>query len=192
MGAFSFWFCVTQKTRLGMGKMSKYERPEYEVVRSEEPFELRKYKDFYIVEYDNQNDPDIDSGFGTLFRYISKENKQQKKISMTVPVIQELAGEQMKMAFVVPKEQWANIPEPTSPWLSVKKFDRGLFAVIQYGGTSTDSKEHEMIEKLAQWLTAKHYKPVSNYMLATFNAPFTLPLLRHNEIMVRIGNNPDN
>ena len=179
---------MTQKALLGDGKMSKYERPEYEVVLSEEPFELRKYKDFYIVEYDNENDPDIDNGFGTLFRYISKGNKQQKKISMTVPVIQELAGEQMKMAFVVPKEQWENIPEPTSPWLSVKKFDSGLFAVIQYGGTSNDSKEHEMIEKLAQWLDAKHYKPVSNYKLAFFNAPFTLPLLRHNEIMVRIDN----
>lgn len=171
-----------------MGKMSKYERPEYEVVVSEEPFELRKYKDFYIVEYDNQDDPDINSGFGTLFRYISKGNKQQKKISMTVPVIQELAGEQMKMAFVVPKEHWENIPEPTSPWLSVKKFDSGLFAVIQYGGTSNDSKEQEMNKKLSQWLDAKHYKPVSNYMVATFNAPFTLPLLRHNEIMVRIAN----
>ena len=54
-----------------------------------------------------------------------------RKISMTVPVIQELAGEQMKIAFVVPKEQWENIPEPTSPWLTVKKFDSGLFAVIQ-------------------------------------------------------------
>ena len=38
--------------------MSKYERPEYEVILSEDPFELREYKDFYIVEYDNEGDPD--------------------------------------------------------------------------------------------------------------------------------------
>ena len=39
--------------------MAKYERPEYTVLLSEEPFELREYRDFYIVEYDNANDPDV-------------------------------------------------------------------------------------------------------------------------------------
>ena len=114
--------------------MAKYERPEYTVLLSEEPFELREYRDFYIVEYDNAADPDVDSGFGTLFRYISKDNQANRKISMTVPVIQELSDNRTKMAFVVPKAEWEDIPQPNSPALTVKKFENGLFAVIQYGG----------------------------------------------------------
>jgi len=99
--------------------MAKYERPEYDVVLSESPFEMRKYKDFYIVEYSNSDDPEIEAGFGTLFRYISSDNQAKKKISMTVPVIEEISGDEMKMAFVVPREQWEHIPEPNSRLLSV-------------------------------------------------------------------------
>ena len=89
--------------------MAKYERPAYTVLLSEYPFELREYRDFYVVEYDNAADPDVDSGFGTLFRYISKDNQADRKISMTVPVIQELSEDRTKMAFVVPKAEWKDI-----------------------------------------------------------------------------------
>ena len=166
--------------------MSIYERPDYEVLLSEDSFELRHYKDFYIVEYDNLTDPDIENGFGSLFRYISKDNKAHQKISMTVPVIEEIAGDHMKMAFVVPKAQWENIPEPNNKFLSVQKFESGLFAVRKYGGLSSPKKEHKMIEELENWADSKNYRIVSNFMLAFFNGPFTPPMIRHNEIMVRI------
>jgi len=166
--------------------VSKYERPEYETMESEPPFELREYKDFYIVEYDNTNDPGIENGFGTLFRYISSDNAMREKISMTVPVFEEIAGDQMKMAFVVPKEKWDHVPEPNNQWLSVKKFDRGLFAVLIYSGFSSGSKEQQMIEKLKVWIGAKGYREASNYMLAFYNPPFTPPMFRRNEIMVRV------
>ncbi|NTW70963.1 MAG: heme-binding protein [Eubacteriaceae bacterium] len=166
--------------------MARYERPKFEVILTESSFELRKYKDFYIVEYSNENDPEIENGFGTLFRYISRENKTLQKISMTVPVIEEIAGNQMKMAFVVPKMQWDHIPEPNSHLLSVKKFESGIFAVIKYSGFSNEGKEHIMIEKLSDWVVAKNYQEASNYMLAFFNPPFTPPMFRHNEIMVRV------
>ena len=70
--------------------MSIYERPEYKVILSEPPFEIRLYESFWIVEYSNETDPDILNGFGTLFRYISSENQNRQKINMTVPVIEEV------------------------------------------------------------------------------------------------------
>ena len=75
-------------------------------LEKENSFELRKYGQFYIVEYDNRADPDVDRGFRTLFKYISSENKDNEKISMTVPVIQEETDENRKMAFVVPEKYW--------------------------------------------------------------------------------------
>lgn len=84
--------------------MSKYETPDYEVIEKEDDFELRRYDDFYIVEYNNETDPDINRGFKTLFNYISSENKENEKMSMTVPVIQEKTETNKKMAFVVPEK----------------------------------------------------------------------------------------
>lgn len=168
--------------------MSIYERPEYKVILSEPPFEIRLYESFWIVEYSNETDPDILNGFGTLFRYISSENQNRQKINMTVPVIEEVLEGRMKMAFVVPKEHWNDIPQPESKWLSLNKFESGLFGVIRYSGRSDKSKENEMKHKLEEWLNENAYSAVDNYMLAFYNPPFTPPMLRRNEILVRIKN----
>lgn len=83
--------------------MSQYETPDYDVLEKENGFELRKYRQFYIVAYDNRKDRNVNRGFRTLFKYISSENEDNEKISMTVPVIQEETEENRKMAFVAPK-----------------------------------------------------------------------------------------
>ena len=166
--------------------MSKYERPEYKVILSEPPFEIRLYEAFWIVEYSNEEDPDILSGFGTLFRYISSENKNRQKISMTVPVIEEMLEGHMKMAFVVPKEHWNDIPQPESKWLSLKKIESGLYGTIRYSGRSDVSKENAMKKELEEWLLRSGYAVIDNYMLAFYNPPLTPPMLRRNEILVRI------
>jgi hypothetical protein len=166
--------------------MSKYETPKYSVITMEEPFEIRQYESFYIVEYENVNDPEINNGFGTLFRYISSDNAEKKKINMTVPVIEEMTVNGLKMAFVVPKEYWEKTPSPNNPNLSVKEFDHGLFAVIRYSGFSNTNKERMKLEMLESWIGQRGYKKASNAMLAFYNAPFTPPMFRRNEIMIRV------
>ena len=166
--------------------MFKYETPAYEVIIKDNSFEIRHYKDFYIVEYDNVDDPDIQNGFGTLFRYISSNNEENKKINMTVPVIEEMTDNRLKMAFVVPKEHWEKIPRPNDPNLSIKEFRNGLFAVIRFSGLSNTSKEKMKLEALESWIDQNGYDKASNAMLAFYNAPFTPPMFRRNEIMVRV------
>ena len=39
--------------------MGYYERPEYEVIISEKPFELRKYEEFFMVTYFSKDDPNL-------------------------------------------------------------------------------------------------------------------------------------
>lgn len=150
----------------------------------EDKYEIREYLGFSIIEH--ENDQGSNSGFQTLFNYISNDNKENQKMSMTVPVIQERTKENKKMAFVVPDQFAENTPKPNNPNLQVKKFDRGLFAVIQYSGLSSEAKELKMNKKLEQWILDKGYKKQSNYMIASYNPPFTLPILRRNEIWVRV------
>lgn len=167
--------------------MGKYETPDYEVVTKDKDYELRKYKEFYIVEYENSEDPDSDNAFRTLFKYISDNNEENEKISMTVPVIQEETEHHKKMAFVVPEKYRERVPAPNNPSLKVTRFDEGLFAVVQYSGRSTTSKEQKMKDNLKEWIQSKGYLTQSHYMVAIYNGPFTPPILRRNEIWVRVS-----
>lgn len=166
--------------------MANYERPEYTLELSEPPFELRKYDGFVIMEYSNESDPNLSNGFGTLFRYISSDNKSKQKINMTVPVLEEDLGTRLKMAFVVPKVHWNDVPEPNSPWLSIKKMDPGVYGVIKYGGRSNERVESEMKKKLEHWVESKGYGIASNFILAFYNPPIVPGMFRRNEIMVRL------
>jgi len=171
--------------------MGKYESPSYKVLTKDGNFEVREYSDFYVIEYDNDFDPEINQGFGTLFNYISSDNEDKMKISMTVPVIEEVTGDKKKMAFVVPAQFGEDIPKPNSSHLSVKKFDQGIFATITYSGFTNNTKEEKMKNHLENWLDAKGYTGQSNYMLAQYNPPFVPPMFRKNEIIIRIKKKGD-
>ena len=159
-------------------QLGKYETPEYEVLVKEKPFEIRHYADFLVVEYENEEDPISQNGFGTLFRYISNDNEEKQRIRLT--------ENKRKMAFVVPRKHWENTPKPNSTHLSIKSFDSGIFAVIRYSGLSNRQKENRNWDQLVEWVEQKGYRRVSNAMLAFYNSPFALPVLRRNEIMVRV------
>ncbi len=167
--------------------MGKYETPEYKVLIKENPFQLRNYSNFFIVEYENTADAEDNNAFRTLFKYISDDNKENEKMSMTIPVIQEQTNVTKKMAFVVPEKYSDHIPEPNNPYLKAKKFEEGLFASVKYSGLSNSSKEAKMRNKLDEWVQEKGYQKESNYMVAVYNGPFTLPILRRNEIWVRVS-----
>lgn len=128
--------------------MGKYETLDYEVLIREEEFEIRKYHDFFIVEYDNTEDPQIKDGFGSLFKYISSDNKENQKNSITIPVISQEADKHRTMAFVAPAKFGNNIPEPNNPKIHVRKFKEGLFGTVRYSGRSKESKQSKMKEKL--------------------------------------------
>lgn len=166
--------------------MSKYESPEYHVLTKEDECELRRYTDFYVVEYENSKDPELNKGFGTLFKYISSDNKMDEKIPMTVPVIQNKSKETKKMAFVVPEKYRDHIPDPNSPNLTVRRFEEGLFAAVCYSGRTREGKELRMMNKLTHWLEGKGYQTNSDFMVAVYNGPFTLPTARRNEVWVRV------
>jgi len=166
--------------------MATYETPNYKVLTKDGIYEIREYSDFFIIEYDNDYDPEINQCFGALFRYISNDNEDKVKISMTVPVISEVLDDKKKMAFVVPGEFGDKIPKPNNSHLSIKKFDQGLFAAITYSGFSNSTKEDKMKKDLQTWFESNGYKSQANYMLASYNAPFVPPMLRRNEIIIRV------
>ena len=59
-----------------------YEEANYEVVKENQEYEIRKYSDRLVIETNSTEG----NGFRKLFNYISGNNEESQEIKMTVPV----------------------------------------------------------------------------------------------------------
>ena len=161
-----------------------YEEANYEVVKENKNYEIRKYSDRLVIETISMQG----NGFRKLFNYISGNNEQKEEIKMTVPVTQEIKNGNMTMQFYLPsKFNKDNAPKPSSSEIEILNIKGGYFAVIKYAGRSSDKnflKNKEILEKA---LKKDDITILSTPIRASYNSPFTLPMLKRNEVMYRIG-----
>ncbi len=166
--------------------MAKYETAPYEVLSKEDAFEIRQYDAFYTAAVEELS-LEGSRGFSQIFDYISGNNEEKKKISMTTPVINEMNKENVTTEFVMPKNySLKNLPTPTNPKVKIKKTDQMLVASVTFSGTTNDKKIRKNEQLLLDWIEKKNMKPSGNYKLARYNPPFIPPFLRRNEILIEI------
>ncbi len=170
--------------------MSKYESPIYEVLEKHDHIEIRHYDAFATVKYTTSEDPYAQAAFQTLFRYIQGDNQSSASIAMTVPVYQDFKEKGMTMSFVVPKKYLLGIPKPNHPDLHIDHFLEGFYAAITFSGSQNIANLRQHQTELLLWLKQKHYSMTSDVIAAFYNAPFTLPFLKRNELMVKIDYTP--
>ena len=162
-----------------------YEESNYEVVSTNEIYEIRKYSDRLAVETitTSQN-----NSFRKLFNYISGANKDNKEIKMTTPVTQIETEGKMTMQFYLPlKYDKNNVPIPSRPDVKIVIIEGGYFAVIRYSGRSSDKNFIKHKEILENELKKDDISTLGPPVRATYNGPFTLPMLRRNEVMFAIN-----
>ena len=172
------------------------EEPKYEIIKSNKYYEIRKYNNRLAIqtEYSYEN-----SGFRYLFNYISGENNMSEKVSMTVPVTQSVKIDmtspvtqfnkngKMVMQFYLPsKFTLENAPKPTNSRVNLVTIEGGHFAVLKYSGSSSDKNYLKQLNKLKDSLIKDKIEMLDSGTKATFNGPFTLPILRRNEAMIEI------
>ena len=160
-----------------------YEEANYEVVKKNKEYEIRKYSDRLVIETNSIEG----NGFRKLFNYISGNNEKNQEIKMTVPVTQEIKNGNMTMQFYLPlKYNKDNAPKPSNSDIKILTIEGGYFAVIEYSGRSSDKnflKNKDILEKL---LKQDNITILSPPIRASYNSPFTLPMLKRNEVMYRI------
>ena len=179
-----------------------YEEPKYKIIESTNIYEIREYGDRLAVEIEYSNE---DSGFRYLFNYISGENKSSEKVKMTVPVtqsakidmtspvIQSTQDGIMKMQFFLPsKFTLENAPQPKNQRVNLVMIKKDIYAVISYSGRLTNQNYSKNYKKLINHLTKDGLDFIEPAIRATFNGPFTLPIFRRNEIMIKINYNENN
>ena len=179
-----------------------YEEPKYKTIKTTDVYEIREYDDRLAVEIEYSNE---DSGFRYLFNYISGENKSSEKVKMTVPVTQSVKinmttpvtqssqGGKMKMQFYLPsKFTIKNAPQPTNERVNLIIIKGGVYAVISYSGRLTNRNYSKHYKQIINQLNKDNIEFIEPAIRATYNGPFTLPIFRRNEIMMKINYNENN
>jgi len=93
----------------------------------------------------------------------------------------------MTMQFYLPsKFDENNVPDPTGDDVNVVNIEGGYYASIIYSGRSTDKNFIKHKNILEKELLNNNISIISPPIRATYNSPFTLPMLRRNEAMFKI------
>jgi len=161
------------------------EEAKYDVVKSNEIYEIRKYSDRLAVQALNTNQ---NNSFRKLFNYISGDNETNEEIKMTIPVTQMEKNGNMTMQFYLPsKFNKDNIPNPLRPDVEIINIVGGYYAVVRYSGRASDKNFIKHQEILENELKKDNISIVGPAIKATYNGPFTLPMLRRNEAMFEVN-----
>lgn len=167
------------------------EQPQYSLLRSDGPIEIRSYPDLVVAESRTGGDRDdgVRQGFRALAGYIFARDRPGEKISMTAPVIQEQAGDDgWAVRFVMPS-QYAlqSLPAPGSNAVSLDGWQPGQVAAIRFRGRWNDALFAEKEAALRDWLDKNDLRPTGPPVLAYYDDPFTPGFLRRNEVWLRLA-----
>jgi hypothetical protein len=186
-----------------------YEQPEYAVLYTNGNVEYRQYAPYLVSETLIENTGDYNDagseGFRRLFRYITGANQSQSKISMTapvsqapsekiamtVPVQQGQSAEGWKVSFMLPSDYTLDTaPVPADPRVYVRRVPGRLMAVLQFSGRWTEQNFSENQDALMSAVEIAGLTYMGEVQRASYNAPYTLPFLRRNEVLVAVDRVP--
>ena len=164
-------------------QLMAYEETNYEIVKENKIYEIRKYPNRLVIETSSIEG----NGFRKLFNYISGNNKDNEEIKMTVPVTQEIKNGNMTMQFYLPlKFNKNNTPKPSNSEIKILTIEGGYYAIIKYSGRSSDKNYLKNKEILEKELKKDNITILGLPIRASYNSPFTLPMLKRNEVMYRV------
>lgn len=183
--------------------MSDVEQAKYEVINSQNNIEVRQYEPAIAAEVNvsGGREEAINEGFKLLADYIFGNNQSSSEVAMTAPVIQqpgeEIAmtapvtsqnnGRDWKVRFIMPSEYtMQTIPKPNNPEVKLVETKGKTFAVIRFSGSPEDEDLQARETELKEFIKLKNLTSVSKPVYAFFNPPWTLPLLRRNEVMIEV------
>jgi transposase len=114
--------------------------------------------------------------------------KPGRSLSMTTPVEQGADGDGVRMAFYLPAEyDLESAPRPTDEAVHLVVVPERTLAVRRFSWWATDDRVARQTERLLATLERAEIDPVDEPFFMGYDAPFTLPFLRRNEVAVEVG-----
>jgi len=182
--------------------------PDHEVEEALGRLEIRRYAPriearttIDVADFDAA----LGQGFARLADYIGGANRGHEELAMTTPVVARgsLAGERLgrtggpvitshrggyTVAFVMPPDRTMDsLPRPSDERVRLHHVPERRVAALRfagrYDGPTVAEREHELARLVAQ----HGLRAVGEPMFAGFDPPWTLPLLRRNEVWLELA-----
>ena len=180
------------------------EELQYQIVDAVGDFEIRRYQDFVVAETSTEGSFDgaQDKTFQKLFRYIQGNNDRKESISMTTPVEvgsdSEISSrshneggraERWTMSFMLPSTyRIETAPQPKDEQVSIRSIKQRTVAVARFTGRWTGENYDIHKANLFRWLEERRIPYIKESVrIAAFDPPWTLPMLRRNEVHVDLA-----
>lgn len=197
------------------GRTKHYETYAYKVVKHYGTWSVRHYAPAVAAETGGTG-KDENNNFRCLAKYIGvfgkPENEAQAGVAMTVPVVSEQIamttpavtteaiamttpvvcepGERgSPMRFVLPSKyrKASEAPAPTDPEVRLVDIPAKVMAAIEFSGTCRGCGASEpQRQALLAHMAAAGLEADGVFELHRFNPPFTIPIFRHNEVLIPI------
>lgn len=189
------------------GVAMAYEEPAYEVVRSTEDYEIRRYEPFIVAETRVSGDFGTagSEAFRILAGYIFGKNKARNialaapedegesiRMAMTVPVFSSESMQSSEVTytygFVMPSEfSMDSLPVPLDARVQLRVVPERTVAVRRYSGRWSEQKFEDHASELLRLLTRDGIRSSGTAQFARYNGPWTPWFFRRNEVMVAIA-----
>lgn len=168
----------------------------YEVLRKVDRIEIRRYPSLVLATVRERSD---NSSFRTLFDYIRGNNRTEKRVPMTSPVITGrripmtspvLSGEDT-FSFVLPDEyDGKSAPIPNDQRIEIETIRSRIMAVLQFSGRIDGKLLARKEEELLMSITGMDIQIKGEPILMRYNSPFMPGPFRRNEVAVEVDFHP--
>lgn len=179
---------------------ARTETVPYTVVARVGEVELRRYPPAVAVE--TLADSEM-AAFRQCFQYLTGANDggtdlsmttpvsvrgRGTEISMTAPVETAEAGDAIRMAFFLPAEyDLSSAPRPTDPAVELVGIPERTLAVRQFSWWPSERRVARQSERLLDTLAGADVAVIGTPFFLAYDAPWTLPFLRRNEVAVEVA-----
>lgn len=166
------------------------EEPQFQLLVKNGANEIRQYGAFWVVTTVASGGFDAarEEGYRRLADYLAGANSSGLVMAMTSPVMQAGIAGHWKISFVLPtKMVTLRLPAPTSELVHLEGVPTALIATQKFSGRADHDDFERQASDLRQWLRwQSDYLPAADARAAFYDPPFTIGVLRRNEIHVPV------
>jgi len=173
------------------------EKPRYQVESMDGDFEVRQYAPRVQAETVLNAAPwqqSLERGFERLAQYISGGNARGLKLAMTAPVLVTVGATDRAtrtVSFKMPdSEPFETLPAPTDRQITLRRVPARRVAALSYSGRYGREIPAKKRQELLTYVRAAGLLPIGEVTFAGYDAPWTLPWLRRNEVQVELSTLP--
>ena len=173
------------------------EKARYRIESLDGNFEVRQYAPRVQAETVLNAAPwkqSLNEGFDRLAHYIFGGNSRSMKIAMTAPVLVTVGAMDRAtrtVAFKMPdSEPFETLPAPNDRQITLRRIPARRVAALTYRGRYGAEVPAKKRQQLLSRVRAAGLLPIGDVTFAGYDAPWTLPWLRRNEVQVEISSLP--